>query len=109
MMSYENDVHQMAADFLRQVQSGQRARKVLEAEQSHRIEIDAPEDLILVRAGRVMTYFAGFKSEKALFAHDTKLAQVMPSYEAETVKMLLAEHGIEVTTLSAPTQGKANW
>jgi hypothetical protein len=27
MMSYESDVHQMATDFLRQVQSGQRARK----------------------------------------------------------------------------------
>ena len=96
MMSYENDVHQMAADFLREVQSGQRARKVLEMERSERVEVDVPEELILVRAGRVVTYFAGFKSEKALFAHDAKLAQVMPSYEAETVKMLLAEHGIEV-------------
>jgi hypothetical protein len=109
MTSYEKDVHQLAADFLREVQFGQRVRKIREVEQSHRIEVDAPEDLVLVRPGRVVTYFAGFKSEKALFAHDAKLAKVMPSHEAETVKMLLAEHGIEVTTMPAPTLGKASW
>jgi hypothetical protein len=57
MMSYESDVHQIATDFLRQVQSGQRARKVLEMEGSQRIDVDVPEELILVRATRVVTHF----------------------------------------------------
>jgi hypothetical protein len=82
--------------------------KVLETERSKRIGIDVPEELILVRAGRVVTHFPQFKSEKALFANDAKLARVLPSREAETIRMLLPEHGIEVTTLQAPTHGKAN-
>jgi hypothetical protein len=45
MMSDESDGHQMATDFLRQVQSGQRARKVLETERSKRIDVDVPEEL----------------------------------------------------------------
>jgi hypothetical protein len=73
----EKDVHQLAANFLREVQFGQRVRKIREAEQSHRIEIDVPENFVLVRLGCVVTHFEGFKSEKALFAHDAKLAQVM--------------------------------
>ena len=62
--------------------------KVLETEQSKRIGIDVPEELILVHAGRVVTHFPGFKSEKTLSAHDAKLARVMPSHEAETILVM---------------------